>query len=485
MAHLSENPLAYRWQLQQKRRPFWLRHLSSAVHLVLLCAFAYSVDGRNYCDEGPWVFLTLVWTLYLCGRPLLEGVQSLAVERQRGTYEALLTTGLGARDWVHTSFWMLVRPRWIELTLTVTLGCFFGQAADWLRAGAFLAAAIPAYAAAGLYLSSRHRQPVRAQLQALTLLIGAFFISVAVDALLVRGGEPSFCHRVSPWFGTYALLCGRFNFAAHTAGLSAAVLAYAGLSTLMLRAAQGALLRPQTRSVSKKRAARRLDAVHHPLLYRLLSQRSPSWSLLAIPLFLLALDYSHHSEFLRSGRDTNMLGLVLVAIYTSVRVAMAGSQALAGERENRNWESLLATRLRLPDIYFSQAALCLLPVLVETLLLGGLWVLLAEQGPTAALYLTLWTCSLGCFALYQSCRSSSSARALGITAATALFLSFAGFFSYLWSRDSGLAAISPFYVLARLGESHHLGIDLPISIVLYSLAAPLCLLAGYRCLRNS
>lgn len=485
MTHLSENPLAYRWQLQQKRRPFWLRHLSSAVHLVLLCAFAYSVNGRNYCDEGPWVFLTLVWTLYLCGRPLLEGVHCLAGERQRGTYEALLTTGLGARQWVLTSFWMLVRPRWLELALTVALGCFFGQSAEWLRAGAFLSAAIPAYAAAGLYLSSRHLQPVRAQLQALTLLIGTFFISVAIDALLVRGGEPSFCHRTSPWFGTYALLCGRFDFATHPLGLLLTLLAHAGLGALLLHRAQLALQRPRAHSVPQKRPARRLNGVQHAFLYRCLLQPTLGWSLLAMPLFLLALGFGRHSQFLHRGRDADMLGLVLVAIYTSVRVAMAGSQAFAGERENRNWESLLATRLRLPEIYRSQVALSLLPLLGEALLLGCLWGMLAGRGFGAALYLTLWTCSLGCFALYQSCRSASSARALGITAASALFLSFAGFFSYLWSSDSGLAAISPFYILARLGESHHPGIDLPISIALYGLAVPLSLWAGYRCLRSS
>ena len=479
--HNSEHPLVYRWRLQQSRRPLWLRHLGLAVHVMLVGVLAYALDSSGYSGEGPWVLFTLVWTLYLCGRPLIEGVHCLASERQRGTFETLLTTDLTPRDWVTSSFWMLVRPRWLELGALVALGSLGGHSERWLSVGLLLFAAIPAYAALGLYLSSRQLQPVRAQLQALSLLVGAFFVSVAIDALLFHQGDPAFCQYTSPWLAAYGLLYDRFaNIQYLPAGLAYLALALGFLHRTIAVLSRGSLLRT-SRSATRSRS---FPGVRHAFLYRALLQGGYSrWTWLqslAMPLLLIALWMGKAGEFLRVGRDSEMLGLVLVAIYVSIRVAMAGSQTFAGERENRNWESLLATRMSLREIFLYLSQLALFPVLAETVLLGGLWTVLSGHDALAAFYLVVWTLALGGFALYQSCRCSSSAQALSISAGVALVLSFAGFFAFIWHDNSPLAAISPFYVLASLAENRTHNLDVPLSLALYGLAGPLSLVFGYR-----
>lgn len=484
---LSENPLIYRWQLQQKRQPRWLKWLSPLLHLGLLASLAFC---KGDLSDRPLVLFTLVWTLYLCGRPLLEGVRLLASERQKGTYESLLTTGLQAHQWIGTLFLGLVLPRWLELTLMVLVLGVLQHTTPWesLALWGFLTAAIPFHAAAGLFISARQNQPVKAQLQALSLLIGLFFVSVAVDALLISNSGPTFCQYSSPWLGAYAILCRRWQ---EKGGLWLSLLAQIGLCMASLWGAQASLARGAlTRALPSRRPSRTrlsLAGAGSALFYRGMLTGSRRWLARMVAMVVVLIAFQSDEAHFLGHLENDVLGLalMLLSLYCTVRAALAGSEAVALERENRNWESLLATRMSLPEIFLSVSSMALLPVLLETLVLSGSWSLLATAGNLLVpLYLVLWVGAVGSFALWQSCRRISSAQALGVTAAVTMVATFAGFFAEIFNERSAIAAFSPFYLLSRLAWGNPQDQEWMLSLGFYLMVGLLSLLAAYRQLRR-
>ncbi|CAN0402926.1 unnamed protein product, partial [Phaeothamnion confervicola] len=171
----------------------------------------------------------------------------------------------------------------------------------------------------------------------------------------------------------------------------------------------------------------------HPILYReFLKLQSQPWAWLRMagyPLILMSMRFvlPEFSRQSHTTEDTFIMAFFIHMIYTTVRATVAGSSAIAEERENRTWESLLSTRLTPLNLFSAQWVTRVLPAVLEPLPWIFLWAFFAKPlggtlQPRALLgmltYSFVWTTFVGTLALWNSSRCNSAAAALRATALT-------------------------------------------------------------------
>ena len=509
---MSDNPLIYRMFMAGRGKAGWKRWLGwLAYPLLVSTPFLLGVfqSKQPYHRNDPemmWLLAYFLHFLYFAGRPLFATISTVAAERQRKTLDCLLTTGFSVREWAGTVFGCAVVPRMLEAVAFVWIFELFPHQEEHVVPQLLFVTlgCILCYAGLGMWISAHSRNQGQAQLRGILLLCTTMLFAVGIDVLLadviLRVNKPLLSSLCCPWLVIGLmwddqarqlpplpwLLCG-------VAHALVGVFSLARVEAYLASAPSAAVARSPRRNGLFQR-------IENPILYRCLLGLSGRriWRVLAYPAVLLSLRFGLPmlADTHRSLDSALYLAIMAHIIYLTVRAMTAGSQAVAEERENRSWESLISTRVRPATLIFGHCVASLLPVLAECVLWSPVWLLYVDDfgGPMTMskwfylmIYSLAWTAFIGCFALWQSSRCSSAGEALRNTAIFVLVLSFGTLaFDAITSRlsDPCSAWFSPVFGLITLMESYD-NDHAFVSLFAYVVALPLLLLFYARRLRHA
>ena len=521
----QEDPLLYRYQVAARRRSPWRALLAWLIYpTLLLSPFIIAQFGQRHWGQRDLAFLAVILHFsYICGRPLLAAVNTLASEKQRGTFDCLATTGFSARQWLSTLFRVNALPRikevlafgWILYAvlpprISCSPGCYGGvpssneSAAVFLKLMVLSLACILFYTAAGLWISVRSRSVARAQLNALFLLGSTFFMIVAVDVVvsdrILHCNQPVLSMLTCPWIVALTELeAPRMRF--QLVWLAASLL-HLGLTGVLLRSARRRLESADSASASRCRPAQPWLSLSqlttNPIIYRALLQRAYErhvWlRLLSLPALILAMRFGlsqlsqpHHDyEAERLVESGFYLALMIQMFYLTVRTLSSCSGVIAEERETRTWESLMSVPMTLNSFIWGHWVARVLPILGELLLWSGLWLVFTHQfgGPldfksflAVNAYALVWVAFVGALAMFNSSRCSSAGRSIQATVAVLVALGLGTLLAdlALSGNDGLLAMFSPVCALLYLSGDHHWSRGI-LNLGCYAFAAPMLLL---------
>lgn len=511
----DENPILYRHAQSQKRRPLWKKALAWTFYPLMMLVPLSVSNGRNSL-QLLFVFAHL---LYFCGRPLMESISTLATEKQRGTYDCLATAGFSVHRWITTLFRLGSVPHLIQLALFGWLlsmvpaepwqtGPEPSSLAGILPVLVYTASCVIFYAAAGLWISATSRTLAKAQLKAAIFLGFTFIFVIVLDVILEEivgsHSSPVLSGVINPVAVTLLYWQGG------TQGRSvwvilALIVGQLGLAKGLLTAVERRLERPESPiariscGVTHARFARFWS---HPIYYqaavRLQCQRWAWLRVVAYPLVLISMRFIVPSLSStcssRVGEDTFVMAFFAHMVYVTVRATVAGSAAIAEERENRTWESLLSTRMTPLNLLTSLWVTRVLPAVIEPLPWVILWAAFTQPfgGPIHPRslvgmlgYSFLWTAFVGTLSLWNSSRSSSAAGALRATALTLTVIIFGGLFCTVIAHDTvdTLGFLSPAVWIEAFFNDYHRARAL-VGLGLYAASIPILFGLTYKNIRS-
>lgn len=437
---LLENPILYReWvALRRGRRPWWLAQLLFYPALVLGPSALGAATRPDFQNQRDFYALALLGhALYFSLRPLLSTLGTFATERERGTFDSLLTTRVTPRQALLERLAWALAPRFLELAV---LGPLLFLVADRVGSAAWvLALTVPLilfYGALGLWASLRSATTLAAAQRALGILAFNMLGLVLLDVLFQRRG-PTLSALGCP-FILFLSLVAPIN--SESAWLTQVWWVQPLLHLLgalwLLRASLQSLRRPATIR-AKVRAGRprswllRVPGLaENPVIFRALLARPARAAWLVYPALLLAPLALGALAETRDGELVFMLAAFLHCLYFGVRSIYASVGAFAGERERQSWESLISTPLGAGRLLRGKLAAATTPLLLELVLWSPLWTLYLGTTHLATL--------------------EAVGRVLALTASLSLLLVALGLWLSASQQRSSRAALAGLSLLASL-----------------------------------
>lgn len=413
---MMEDALLYRWQTVQSKRPLWVRTLSKLGYPLLVfspCLYGYF---HPVGDFKIVMFLSLfLHFFYLCAGSLSGTITAFSNEKQKRTFESLLTTGVSAKEWLNSTLWIVLKPIFTDLFLYGLLwlpllnrlsdehGC--SSASDVLNLGVcnvlllmlVSTVAILSHSALGCFLSLRARTTQAAQMQASVIFTIIFFLLIPLDVMLL---DPIFhCNEpvlssISPWIcfilqtehqrslTTWSLLGNAFFH------VTAAICLYH--KTLWVLRNPVVAVNSSSSDKSLASFGDLLAPVSDPILYRsYLGYRRRPWAfwakLVAGPCIALSLRYglpvlsgkSHSSDI----QGSMLLALAICLIGWSAQAISSGIEAFSADKERGTFECLQLTSQKPHQLFRSQWLVTALPILLQVLVTAPFWLLFVREIP--------------------------------------------------------------------------------------------------------
>jgi hypothetical protein len=411
-----EDALLYRWQTVQSKRPLWVRTLSKLGYPLLVFSPCFYGYFQQVGDFKIVLFLSLfLHFFYLCAGSLSGTITAFSSEKQKRTFESLLTTGVSAKEWLNGTLWIVLKPiftdlflyslLWLPLLSRLSEQRFFEHSRSGLEGGCFQlglllvvsTVAILSHSALGCFLSLRARSTQAAQMQASVIFTIIFFLLIPLDVMLI---DPIFhCNEpvlssISPWIcfilqtdhhrslTTWSLLGNAFFH------ITAAICLYH--KTLWVLRNPVVAVNSSSSDKSLASFGDSLAPVSDPILYRsYLGYRRRPWAfwakLAAGPCIAVSLRYglpilsgkSHGSDI----EGSMLLALAICLIGWSAQAISTGIEAFSADKERGTFECLQLTNQKSNQLFRSQWLVTALPILLQTIVTAPFWLLFVREIP--------------------------------------------------------------------------------------------------------
>ncbi len=420
-----EDALLYRWQTVQAKRPHWFQALKRSGYPLLVFSPCLYVYSQRSSDFKIALFLSLfLHFFYLCAGSLSGTITAFSSEKQKRTFESLMTTGISAKEWLNTTLRIVLKPIFTDLFLYCLLwvpllhkmsehgyrdGYTSPLTRAWLNAGLLMIISIVAilsHSALGCFLSLRARSTHAAQMQASVVFTVLFFLLIPLDVMvldpILHCNDPVLSS-LSPW------ICFLFQADEHRRSLAAwslagNVLFHSVAATCLYFKTLGVLEQPME-TVEQPRSHPGLenlsDSLSHlsnPILYRsYLGYRRRPWAfwakIAAGPCIAFSMRYG--LPFL-SGKSRSsdiqgslLLALAICLIRWSAQAISSGIEAFSADKDRGTFESLQLTNMKPGALFRSQWLVTVLPLLLQAAVTAPFWLLYVRRSAVEDFY----TCS--------------------------------------------------------------------------------------------
>lgn len=378
--------IAYRHRLQQRSgfRRTWLTYAGLVLLPPALLSLARHLPSQRYGDSMDWfpfylgVFLHL---FFFCSRGLYSNLSRIARERERRTFEVLLTTRLTKRDIVAGLLKTSTLPELPSIAI-LSLALFFVHPelgwAGCLGLMALTSVLWLSFSMVGLALSLRAGSALAATSLGATYLCWSFVISFITDVLLWQDlrGDPLF---LSCLFNPMVMAQSLIN---ESSGTGWDALGPVQIAIFQIALASACLLyfwwrvdRPLQQRAGQKSSQlspfRRW--IGDPILYR--EFQVGRYLLIYPALWAAPFLYCLSGGLGEDLGNAFALAACLHLLYYGYRATSRSITTFSSEKERRTLDSLLGTRLSRGELSRGKLKAVFYPILAELLLFSPLFLM--------------------------------------------------------------------------------------------------------------
>ena len=402
------NAIQYRHLLQQREKPWygatWVPYAVLVIVAPSLFGLLSRLDDWRWDNAAEWLpFYLAVYAqlFFFCARGLFSNLNRIAKEKDKRTFEVLLSTRLSKRDLVWGQLSTTTLPGLLEIPLlSAFLGWIYKPGWEqWIGITLLSAALWVAYSFLGMAISLYARSSLQATSLGSVWLVWAFFLSFIADLGIFgdsRSNELVLANSFNPLVMVQHII-NENSYPFGNGSLWVGGLATAGLAILSLAYFVRNLGRPQTRrKAGRSQLSWMARWCKDPILYR--EFRFGAQQLIYPALWLGPFLYAGLGGL--RGRPESACGLAMFlhVLYFGIQAARRSITAFSSERERRTLDSLLGTRLSPTELWRGKLKAVFYPIALEFVMfsplffLGSTWARKIWPPPSDCSVSRWWTC---------------------------------------------------------------------------------------------
>lgn len=394
-----ENPFLYACWQRLRRRPWVLLLLFVGPLLAATPLTMREILPVKFSDDSALLAGLQLFVTYLCVRAVGATVGAFSQERERSSWDVLLTSGMGAGR-IAAGMWLAaLAPCLAEVLVAAAAALLFWGSAVALPLAALWLVLVLFFANWSLFCSLRFPSFQAAQFAYgwLGACAGTGFFAWVCHEMNVSVPGQAALDVVNPWTLTSRAL-------RQPDAVLPGILTYAALAAIVLGLLAFRVGSSPARNPARPTRTRRNS--EDPLAYRHNPRRPVVLVLYVLVMAGSTLAWEHDRD------ATVFLTLAAHVGFWLVRTLHTTTAMLCREKEGRTLDALLTTRLSPAELCSGLWGQSVRPVLWEALLLSPLLFLLIGARPCAWLYLTVVTLvsigGWGAIALAVSMRSRTT-----------------------------------------------------------------------------